>query len=146
MHVELGNSNPSRPGAIGPAVCYIEVSPGLTYEVADAGVEMEIGVERLAAIETAADLSVELMRQILTGDPSITHIPAQEAALSVIAAWQQEGRGSPTWVWCDNDDFAVLLGHFFGCPIGRPDDVEASHFTRAGAPGVFPPVSSEEDA
>ena len=57
-----------------------------------------------------------------------------EAFQTAIASWRAESYANPTWVWSDNEDFAVLLGQFFDCPVGRPDDVEATHYTLAGPP------------
>jgi hypothetical protein len=125
VQVELGNDNPTHLGAMGPAITYCSVPDTYTYEVAD----------------SADDLAVEVMRQMATGG-GITHLPAQEAVLSVVAAWNNESSGKPSWVWSDNPDFAVLLGKFFGCPVGRPEDVEMTHWTNAGAPGFGPPAAA----
>lgn len=128
MQVELGNPAPTTTENR-PAVTYVTVPGTYTYEVAD----------------SAADLAVEVLRDILVGDPRVTHMPDQEAVIAVFNSWNGESTGKPSWVWSDNDDFAVLLGHLFGCPVGRPVDVEASHFTYAGPPGVSPPVAPEPE-
>jgi hypothetical protein len=117
MQVELGNPNPTHLGTIGPAITYVGVPDVYTYEVAD----------------SADDLAMDVMREVSTGG-GITHLPAQEAMLSVVAVWNNESSGSPSWVWSDNEDFAVLLGKFFGCPVGRPSDVEETHYTYSGGP------------
>lgn len=58
-----------------------------------------------------------------------------------------EGRGiidnhtdvAPLWVEClDRPSFATLLADNYGCPIGAPADVEATHWTESGPPGVGP--------
>lgn len=121
MHVELGNTNPTST-ASSPCVTYVSVPDFYTYEVAD----------------SASDLAVTVLRDIMIGDPRVTHMPGQEAAVAVFNAWASEGDGQPTWVWSDNDDFATLLGHIFACPVGRPADLEDTHYSYAGAPGVHP--------
>ncbi len=126
MRVELGNRNPTAPGAQKPAVTYVNVPESYTYEVAD----------------SAEQLATDVMREVVRGG-GVTHLPDQEAILAVSAAWNNESSGSPAWVWSDNEDFAVLLGHFFGAPVGRPDDVEQTHHTNAGPPGVGPVASPE---
>jgi uncharacterized protein (DUF2252 family) len=96
MLVELGNPNPVHLGPISPAVTYLHVEGA--YLPADVGVEMEVGSGQLRPVESAADLAVEVMRQIARGG-GITHLPDQEAILSVIAAWNAESSGAPSWVW-----------------------------------------------
>lgn len=142
MLVELGNMIPTA-DTVGPAVTYMSVPEedlygNQTYEAAKSGALMEVGINQTREISSAADLAVEVMRQVSSGG-GITHLPQQEAVLSVIAAWNSEGNTRPAWVWSDNERFAVLLGEFFGCPVGRPADVEQTHYTVAGPPGVFPP-------
>src|SRR5262245_34843307 len=121
--VELGNTNPRREGAEGPAVTYISIPDDYTYEVA----------------ESAPELAAAILADKFNGDPAITHMPGQEAAIAVHAHWQMEGLGqNPSWVWSSNDDFAVLLGHLLNAPVGRPADVEETHHTNFGPPGVGP--------
>jgi hypothetical protein len=127
MQVELGNNNPTHEGATGPAVTYCSVPDTYTYEVAD----------------SADDLAMEVMREISTGG-GLTRLPDQEAVLAVVAAWNNESSGKPGWVWSDNEEFEVLLGKFFGCPVGRPEDVEATHYTNSGAPGIGVDYPSQE--
>ncbi len=137
MLVEMGNRAPTLTDK-SPAVTTFQIPDSYTYVVADTGVEIEVGVGRTAVLESAADVAVELMRQVLTGNPIESHMPDHEAALAVINGWRAESLSAPTWVWSDNEAFAVLLGEFFGCPVGRPGDVEATHHTAAGPPGVYP--------
>lgn len=124
MLVELGNPNPRRTEGRAPVVTYVPIPDTYTYAVADSA-------EALAAEVKAHQADT------LVNNDGITRLPDQEALLVVDAAWRAEGSGSPSWVWSDNDDFATLLSHFFGgVPIGRPDDLEATHYTDAGEPGV----------
>jgi hypothetical protein len=59
-----------------------------------------------------------------------------EAFSTAVQSFRAESNGTPTWVWSDDEDFAVLLGAFFNCPVGRPADLEATHYTLTGPPGV----------
>lgn len=130
MLVEFGNANPRN--TEGPAVTYMNVPDTYTYKVAD------------SAARLASDLRDHIADALVSND-GITHLPDQEALLAVQAGWRAEGNGQPSWVWSDNEDFAALLGHFFNCPVGRPSDLEETHFTNAGAPGVRP-RDAEADA
>jgi hypothetical protein len=122
MLVELGNDTPTADGVQTPAVTTIGVPDSYSYEVA----------------ASAKDLASEVAAHVGRSSNGVTRVPDQEALLAVVAAWRAEAAGDPTWVDCDNNDFAVLLGEFFGCPVGRPDDVESTHYTNAGPPGVGP--------
>jgi hypothetical protein len=135
MQVELGNSSPHAviDGDVQPlhdgaaAVTYYSVPDTYTYVPAP----------------KAADLANEVMRQVVGGQEGITQMPDQEAVLAVVQSWRFHSATSPAWVWSDNDDFAKLLGAYFDCPVGRPDDVEDRYHTNAGPPGVHPPVAAE---
>ncbi len=116
--VEMGNLNPNAVGAEGPAVTYIGVPDSYTYEVA----------------KSAETLANDVAAHVGRASNGVTRLPDQEALLAVVAAWNAESGGSPEWVWSDNKDFAVLLGRFYDCQVGRPDDIEATHHTNAGPP------------
>lgn len=124
MNVEYGNPAPNFVDHDGPAVTYQTIPDSYTYRVA----------------ADAAELASGIALNMATAPDGITNLPDQEAALAAIAGWRANSRANPTWVWSDNEDFAVLLGKFFGCPVGRPVDVEETHYTVAGAPGVGPEV------
>lgn len=125
MRVEYGNPTPTNTDYDGPAVTYQIIPDSYTYEVSpDAG-----------------ELAAEVALQLSTAPDGITRMPSQEAILAAIAGWRANSSSNPTWVWSDNDDFAVLLGKFFNCPVGRPADVEETHYTYAGPPGVGPEVT-----
>jgi hypothetical protein len=156
MRVELGNRNPiseydeddtfvrgvRREMLDGPPrVLVVTVPDDYTYTVAEDGAEMQVGRSsdgsaRLVHPSSAAALATEVAAHIGRAVDGISQIPDQEALLSVIGAWRRESNGMPSWVWSDNDDFAVLVGAYFECPVGRPVDVEATHHTPAGPPGV----------
>lgn len=126
MRVAFGNAAPTRidreTQGTAPRVTYIEVPDSYTYEVAD----------------SAADLARETMEHIATAPDGITHMPGQEALIAVVTAFRAESTKPPSWVWSDNADFAVLLGRYFDCPVGVPEDVEETHHTLSGPPGTGP--------
>lgn len=141
MLVEFGNANPKKvlEDRAEPTVTYVSVPDTYTYVVADSGVRTDVAGESISvesAAELAAVATTHLSQSLLFND-GITHLPDHEALIACMTVWQQEGGGgAPLWVWSDNDAFATLLGAFFGCPVGRPVDVEATHHTDAGPPGV----------
>lgn len=144
VHVELGNPNP-RSDASSPAVMTVSVPDSEGYTSAEPGFAQEVdGSGELREMTTAAELATEVMRQVASGG-GLTHLPGQEAVLSVVACWNAEGSGKPSWVEVeDNPDFEKLLSEFFGCPRGKPADVEQTHYTVSGPPGVGPRAAAEE--
>lgn len=66
------------------------------------------------------------------------HLPGYEAFVSIVTDWPHHSPNPPTWVWSDDDDLADMLAEAYGCPVGIPDDVEATHHTMSGPPGVGP--------
>ena len=128
MIVDLGNDHPTRTEGRAPVVTTFTIPDSYTYAVAD------------SAADLAAAVKAEQADALVNRD-GITRLPDQDAILIIQAGWRSEAQGGtiPTWVESDNADFAVLVSHFFGgIPIGRPDDVEATHYTLAGEPGVGP--------
>lgn len=127
MRVELGNTSPAhspsgqREALPGPAVTYVNIPD--EYSVGDSS---DIG----------------LVQQHLAQRPDgVTNLPNHEALLAIVhpgGVWASHGSGIPSWVWSDNEEFAIQLGAYFGCPVGHPEDLEATHFTTAGPPGVGP--------
>jgi hypothetical protein len=152
MEVRMGNPSPVKvlEERTSPTVFYCSVPPILTYVVAESGAEMRIGRDasgksHVREIKSAAALAEAVAGHIGRSVDGITHLPDQEALLAVIASWRAESAGTPLWVWSDNEDFAVLLGEFFNAPVGRPDNVEDTHYSDAGPPGVGP-RDAEADA
>lgn len=122
MQVEYGNPAANFVNFDEPTVTYQTIPDSYSYQVAS----------------DAGELASEIALKMATAPDGITRMPDQEAMLSAIAGWRANSRANPTWVWSDNEDFAVLLGKFFGCPVGRPADLEETYHTIAGAPGVGP--------
>ncbi len=75
----------------------------------------------------------------LIGRGGITSRPDDEAMLVVTHAsgmWPVHSACPPTWVECDNVALAAAIARFYGCPVGAPADVEQTHHTFNGPPGV----------
>ena len=131
MLVEFGNTQPKMADGNladlgGPAVTYLSIPDEYTFE-ADA---IDVG-------EFRARLASSLLQR-----DGITNLPDHEAALVAThpsGVWQRHsGAEGPSWVWSDDEAFQGFLAAYYGCAAGRPDDVEETHFTYAGPPGVFP--------
>lgn len=66
-------------------------------------------------------------------------IKLSEAFANIISStglWVKHSDVSPSWVYSDNEAIANLIADHFECPVGKPDDVELTHWTAAGPPGV----------
>jgi hypothetical protein len=121
MHVELGNAAPRDVNHSDPAVTYIEMPDENTF---DPAVNLD---------EFRSHLSDSVFND------GITHRPDDEALLEIVAPgglWSKLSTAKPTWVESDNADMARLLGAWFDCPVGKPADVEETHHTYSGGPGV----------
>lgn len=127
MLVEFGNPTPTEPDGStlpGPAVTYFSIPDERT-------------------LEEGADVGDVLLH--LARNPGQTsHLPGLEALLDVVRTLPLHMSGTPSWVWSDNPVLAQYLSEFFDVPIGRPGDVESTHHTLAGPPGVAPRPADEE--
>lgn len=74
---------------------------------------------------------------VLTHD--IVQMPDHTAFLSIVRDWPSHSPNSPSWVDSDDEpDLALMLSEAYGCPVGIPEDVEQTHHTISGPPGVGP--------
>ena len=127
MLVEFGNAAPidSRGARIdlgSPTVTYVHIPDTYTFE---SGIDVRDFLVHLA------------------DHPSVTHLPGHEAALAIAdlsgGLWATHSAIDPTWVWSDNPVFESFLAEFYKLATpGKPSDVEDTHFTRFGPPGVGP--------
>jgi hypothetical protein len=130
MQVELGNAAPRS--ADGSAVD--DGEHRVTYvNIPDEAYELDLG---------AAPSVEQLALHLLQADGGVTKLPGLEPLLAIVhpdGAWARHSTGKPTWVYSGtHPELAEFLGEFFGCPVGRPDNVEDTHWTRSGMPGVGP--------
>lgn len=123
MLVELGNPKAKNVKHSDPCVTYINVPDTLTFNP-----ETD-----LAALRShISDAS--------TYNGNITNSPGDEALLTIVSpsgAWAQHSSGAPSWVACDRPEFATALAAWYGCPVGKPADVEETHWTVSGPPGTY---------
>ncbi len=75
----------------------------------------------------------------LTQNSVITMLPDNEALVGIAhtqgGAWRSHSSERPSWVWSDNKQFQDILCAYYSAPT-RPGDVEDTHYTRFGPPGV----------
>lgn len=128
MLVEMGNPAPTRTENA-PVVTYFNIPNEYGYQAHESADVLAGKLARHLATATAVTRLGDVSDG--TGD--------HEAFLAVTNGWRAEANAAPTWVWSDNEDFATLLGAFYDCPVGRPDDVEDTHYTSTGGePGQHP--------
>lgn len=126
MRIEFGNPSPREAATgepvPGPSVTYVNIPDTYTFK---GGAD-------------AKDLALHLAQ-----NPDITNLPDHEAFVAVAhgtaGLWTRHSASKPSWVWSDNEDMSALLSEYYGCPVGRPDDLEDTHYTQSGAPGVGTP-------
>lgn len=115
---------------------------------------VELGNPKAVQQRTADDGST--VAESLDGERvTYINIPNEDVNLSEAFTTITDPRGawgahaaqgdSPSWVYSDNAALQMLLAQHFGCVEGRPDNVEATHHTLAGPPGVGPdgPVNKD---
>ena len=145
MLVEIGNQMPlRRPEDLavvsrGPAVTYVNIPNGTTTIVPDPSTGAEVDVP-LYGMTPGADLQA-IVQHIMQRPNGVTNLPGHEALLALIhpgGLWPQHGAVPPSWIWAENSEFANQVGQFYGCAVGRPGNVEETHWTHAGPPGVIP--------
>ncbi len=67
----------------------------------------------------------------------VTHLPDNEAFVSIVRDFPNHSDQPPSWVASEDcPDLALMLSEAYDIPVGKPEDVEATHHTLAGPPGV----------
>lgn len=132
MKVILGNPNPTD--APGPAVTYSHVMD-------DKDEDGSFRVGYLVGSDAA-----DIKDHLFDNPGLVTHLPGQGAVLNVIRTWNDHGNVKPSWVSVEPEgrsdeeaaDFERFLSEFWRIPRGIPADLEDTHHTLAGPPGVGP--------
>lgn len=124
IHVEFGNH---RPHTIvdGRAEPLQRVFPVVTY----------VNIPDEAYTHTAGLSGRDLLLKLAQGQ----HTPEHEIFENLLhrdGQWAAHSSEPPSWVWSDDEDLERLLSEAYGCPRGRPSDVEETHHTLSGPPGV----------
>jgi hypothetical protein len=146
MQLELGNADPILPDGEtrdAPCVTYVTIpdDPDNFPEGHHAYQQVE------GSGMNGATLRAHLSEKMLEDDGRITHLPGHEAVICVASPfgiWRSHAKPGtkPTWIDGDNAETVRILADYYGCPIGRPADVEDTHHTLSGAPGDGPPVDT----
>lgn len=124
MYVEMGNAAPHEyrgdspePFPLtGPAVYRISIPDSYTMEPADAS-ELALHV-------------VQRPGMLTPGVAAVSHLPDQEAFVAVVSDWPHHSAQGPSWVESDHEELERVLAAFYGCDVGKPDDVEDTHVTQ----------------
>lgn len=132
MRVLMGNAEPID--APGPAITFAQVNDG----------KKEDG-SYLVGYIMGSD-AAEIKDHLFDNPGLVTHLPGQEAILTVTRSFSDHAGSKPTWVAIEPEnrdeenarDFERFLSDFWKCPIGYPDDLESTHYTFAGPPGTGP--------
>jgi hypothetical protein len=138
MRILVGNVAPldgnAQPVDLG-APCVTDIV------IPDTEVENEDGTtRRIYTLEPGMDIN-ELARHLLA-NPDITRLPNHSAIVTILHSqsglWNKHSNQPPAWVWSDEPEMERLLSEFWQCPTGIPEDVEMTHHTMNGPPGVGP--------
>lgn len=150
MLIELGN-----PRRISPFADHAPNAPAVTYlNIPDSNHPLEDGSEGdVAHYGVGDDFDAAMIREHLdqVRMDGVTHLPGHEALLSAIhpisGLWTAHGALPPSWVHAPVEDDARAqqlvqqLSEWYQIPVGKPDDVEDTHWTLHGRslpPGVIP--------
>lgn len=144
MLVELGNPSPVVCAGAGPGHAHDSLgldAPAVTYVNIPDGLHPD--GSPLYGFDPGVDINA-LARHLLSRPDGVSHLPGHEALLIFAHQAGMPGHhftAPPTWARCSDPGFGELLGRWFDCPAVGPDfDVEDTHYTLAGAPGVRPPT------
>lgn len=134
MKVYLGNDSPHDRGVS---------IPGPTVSVSGIDDVLQEDGTYTAGYVAGSD-AIGVKRHLSENTGPVTHLPGMGAAVSIIRSWDDHGQSPPTWVKVvaeqrnhgDAKDFERFLSEYWDCPQGFPEDLEATHYTDQGAPGV----------
>jgi hypothetical protein len=125
MQIQIGNPLPAPATGITS-----DGNPVVTYVHAPDDVYPHSGPVDGAAVQAAIDASRD---GITSGQPEV-----------LLAILHRDGvvanhlDAHASWVWSDNAEVQSALAQALGCPEGIPADVEQTHHTVFGPPGVAP--------
>jgi hypothetical protein len=67
----------------------------------------------------------------------VTHRPDDEALLVADGFWGFHSFAKPSWVASSDVQLAKAIAALYDVPLGKPSNVEDSHWTKNGAPGTW---------
>lgn len=147
IEIELGNARPKglsqgHDGA--PCVTYVSIPQSPPHDG-------HHGYRQAVDGKSGRDV-VDHIADAIMFRGGVTNLAGHEPVLAIVhpaGIWQAhaEDGTKPTWVHAvaaggadqdEADEVERILADLYGCPRGRPDDLEDTHHTMAGAPGVHP--------
>ena len=121
MRVQMGNATPHAN--------IVDHSDPVVYTWDDQGGEYtHVAEGRLNGVQA--------LQHVLT--TQVPHLPDHECFVSIVNDWPNHSPNPPSWVEADDPDLALMLSEAYGCPVGAPEDMEMTHHSAAGPPGVGP--------
>lgn len=147
MLVELGNAA-AKTGSTEVVDPKAHSAEALADMAAQAGVDSSGNKEQVAA-----RLSAVVRYEPLDGERVTTirlpdDISLAEAFVTITSdrgVWASHSDEPATWVACDDSPgLEALLAEHFDCEVGRPADVEDTHHTMHGPPGVGPDEGDDD--
>jgi hypothetical protein len=141
MIVELGNTAAVNGVDNAPKVTTIHIPEG------DGGHTHKPGAISVAAFRAHRADAIDY-------NGGVTHLPDNEALLSIAAAWPTQSIKRPSWAHVIateltteevRADLEGFLKELFQCG-DRPADYDVTHYTRFGPPGTMPPSPRLPDA
>lgn len=150
MQVELGNKAATKVDNQDLRVTYITIpdadEDGLGGYTMPTTHDDSMFPADLAAVLTPG-MDRRARRMLIDGylaHPSgVKGFPDHEAFRIVLADWLNHSTDDPTWVRCDHPALEQMLSDYYGCPIGAPENLEDTHWTRHGMPGVGPAYGAD---
>lgn len=133
MRVDLGNSSPIGT-AIGPCVTTTGVTDA-QHEDGSYVVTYTIGTD-----------AAEVKEHLFDNPGLVTHLPGNTALIQIISSWTDHSQSKPSWVSvtpedrdpAEAEDLERFLSDFWKIPRGAPADLEDTHYTVNGPPGIGP--------
>lgn len=146
MLVRMGNAAPHQ--------CYIDAATGAHDHGPIVAIEPGVPAEYKWAVSDSDGYDFDVpvdehdpgaFALHLLVNPQLSRMPGYEAAISIMRDWQHHSTQPPSWVESDNPSLQAFLAGVFGCPEGAPEDVEDTHHTMFGPPGVGPQPGANPD-
>ena len=140
MLVELGN--PNAVGATDDAPRVTTFHFPEADETGQGGYTLDEGMDHKAFKDHVNDAN--------NYNGGTTHLPNHEILLSLTEGWKAVSKGRPTWVKASEHANGITPAHhvpeverflsdYFEIPVGIPEDIELTHHTKFGPPGVGAP-------
>lgn len=112
---------------------------------------LDLAVARGVAIEAPWNEDAEVVRQLVNDakqrvpadiGPCVMDVAVSpdsdlvQAIDEIKRCWSEAHDDVPTWIDGDDSALVSLLAREWGCSVGAPIDVEETHYTLSGPPGI----------